>query len=79
MTAGQKQLVAVAAFTGIKTVTDIAQENNSSRKFVRKQKGIAADAIESAFHPKSFSDKVLFHLPVTRLWIEQLVLSLSFV
>ena len=78
MSAKQKKLVAVTAFTGIKTVTDIARENNSSRKFVRKQKGIAADAIESAFHPTPTSDKVLFHLPVTRLWIEQLVLSLIF-
>jgi len=54
MTAEQKKLVAVTAFTGIKTVTDIARENNSSRKFVRKRKGIAADAIESAFHPDIF-------------------------
>lgn len=79
MTAEQKKLVAVSAITGIKTVTQIAQENNASRKFVRGQKALVTSAIDAAFHPTPTSGKVIFHLPVTPLWIEQLVLSLIFI
>ena len=38
MSAEQKKRVAVAALTGTETVTQIAIENKSSRKFVRGQK-----------------------------------------
>jgi hypothetical protein len=68
--------VAVAAFSGEKTITQIAKEIESSRKFVRGQKAIVAGAVDAAFHPEPTPDKVLFHLPVTQQWIEQLVLSL---
>lgn len=76
MNVEQKKRVAVAAFSGLKTITQIAKEFESSRKFVRGQKAIVAGAIDAAFHPEPTPDKVLFHLPVTQQWIEQLVLSL---
>ena len=51
MNAEQKKSVVVAAFTGTKTVTQIAIEIKSSRKFVRGQKAKATDAIDAAFDP----------------------------
>ena len=47
MNAEQKKSVAVAALTGTKTVTQIAIENKSSRKFVRGQKVKATGAIDA--------------------------------
>ena len=72
MNAEQKKSVAVAALTGTKTVTQIAIENKSSRKFVRGQKAKAADAIDAAFDPAPTPDKVLFQLPVAQQWMDQL-------
>ena len=76
MNAEQKKRVAVAALTGTQTVTQIAIENKSSRKFVRGQKVKATDAIDAAFDPAPTPDKVLFLLPVTQQWMDQLTLSL---
>ena len=79
MNGEQKKRIAVAAFTGAKTITQIAKEIDTSRSFVRGQKTIITGAIDAAFTPESTPDKVLFHLPVTRQWIEQLVLSLTLI
>ncbi|MFT5083803.1 MAG: hypothetical protein ACI9Y1_001853 [Lentisphaeria bacterium] len=51
MSVEQKKCVAVAAFSGEKTITQIAKEIESSRKFVRGQKAIVAGAVDAAFHP----------------------------
>ncbi|MFT5083057.1 MAG: hypothetical protein ACI9Y1_001094 [Lentisphaeria bacterium] len=75
MSVEQKKCVAVAAFSGGKTITQIAKEIESSRKFFREQKAIVAGAVDAAFHPEPTPNKVLFHLPVTRQWMEPLVLS----
>ncbi|MFT5084395.1 MAG: hypothetical protein ACI9Y1_002450, partial [Lentisphaeria bacterium] len=50
MSVEQKKYVAVAAFSGEKTITQIAKEIESSRKFVRGQKAIVAGAVDAAFH-----------------------------
>jgi|GEM_PF-5715399 len=57
MNAEQKKRVAVAALTGTQTVTQIAIETKSSRKFVRGQKANATGAIDAAFHPAPTPDK----------------------
>ena len=60
-----------------KTITDTAKENNVSRKFVYSIKDKAVDAVNQAFDPKSEKDdKVLFYLPVTKLWLCQLIMCL---
>lgn len=46
--AEQKKRVTLAALTDTKTITQIAQENSMSRKFVRGQKTKVADAIFNA-------------------------------
>lgn len=72
----QKKCVALAAFTHAKTVTQLANENETSRKFIQQQKYTVVRAIDAAFHPAVTTDTVLFHLPVSQLWIEQVALSL---
>lgn len=61
-----------------KSIADTAKENNVSRKFVHSIKDKAVDAVNQAFENKSENDdKVLFNLPVTTSWLEQLSLSLT--
>ena len=57
-------------------VTQVAQANGVSRKYVYRQAAKASRALETAFAPQGpDEDRVLFHLPVTKDWIRQLVLA----
>jgi hypothetical protein len=51
----------------------------SSRKFVYQQKNRALEAITDAFAPTAADDKVLFYLPVTKVWLHQVVLALTLI
>ena len=56
--------------------SDLAREHEVSRKFLYQQSHTAQDALTQAFDPDSKSQDVLFHLPVTKAWLRQLVLAL---
>src|SRR5688572_6675131 len=71
----QRLRLALDALTG-GTVSRLARDHHVSRQFVRRQRDRAADALEAAFEPPAQHDGVLFHLPVTRAWLRQLVLAL---
>lgn len=57
-------------------VTEIANSNKVSRKFIYKQKKIARKGLDHAFNPVPKDDAVLFYLPVTKKWVRQFVLAL---
>lgn len=76
----QKKRVALEAVSRQKTITRIADENNTSRKFFRQQGRNLQVVIDNVFDTaKASDDDVIYHLPVTKLWIEQLVLALMLV
>ncbi|MBF5058546.1 hypothetical protein [Candidatus Neptunochlamydia vexilliferae] len=55
----------------------MAEELNTSRKFVYSQKDKASKALDSAFLEDGSDDKeVLFYIPVTKAWLHQLVIAL---
>jgi len=57
--------------------TAVANENNVSRKFVQKLKNKATNAVNQSFKPKPKEEnKVLFYLPVTKMWLCQFILCL---
>jgi hypothetical protein len=59
------------------SLSELAQHHDVSRKFIRRQRQIALDALDRAFACELPPDqKVLFYLPVTRGWLEQLSLAL---
>lgn len=59
------------------SLTNLAQRNNVSRKFIYKQKDKAVNAVDNAFESTSQPPhKVLFYLPVTFHWLRQLILCL---
>ena len=76
----QRRNLSIQALRRIEPVTRLASQHDVSRKFVYQQMEKATVAIDQAFHaPASQEGKVLFQLPVTKDWLEQLVLSLTLI
>jgi len=71
-----RQQIALAALGGL-SISGIAADHDVSRKFVYQQLDRAQQGLDSAFAPSVPDQKVLFHLPVTKSWLRQLVLSLG--
>lgn len=73
----ERQVLALQGLSGSFTITSLAERAGVSRKFVYQQIDIAQQALEQAFAaPAADDDNVLFHLPVTKRWLRQNVLSL---
>src|SRR5271165_5830901 len=72
----QRQGLAIQVLAGTATVSALAREHEVSRKFVYHQVHTAQQALQQAFEPPSPRDDVLFYLPVTKAWLQQLVLAL---
>jgi len=74
----QRRDLSLQALQRTEPVARLAAHHEVSRKFVYQQMAKATTAIDRAFQaPGSPEDKVLFQLPVTKSWLEQLVLSLA--
>jgi hypothetical protein len=72
----QRQALSIEAIAGVEAISELAREHRVSRKFVYQQVQTAVEALEHAFAPAPPQNEVLFQLPVTKKWIEQLVLGL---
>ena len=71
-----RQEIGVSALAGKETVTNLSQQYETSRKFVYKQKDTAATALDDAFSDNDKDSEVLFYIPVTKAWLQQVVLAL---
>jgi hypothetical protein len=73
----QRQHLALQALAGTRPIAQLAHDHHVSRKFVYQQAAKAEDALDNAFTtPDPDADQVLFHLPVTKAWLQQLTLGL---
>ena len=73
----ERQELALQILIKTETVTSLAKEHQVSRKFLYQQNHKANDSLEEAFSPSTHDDDdVLFHLPVTKAWLFQLILAL---
>lgn len=80
MTPPQRRTLALEALAGTETVSGLAGRHEVSRKFVYQQAAKAEEALDAAFAPADRDDqKVLFHLPVTKAWLRQLILGLTLI
>ena len=80
MTLPQRRQLALEVLAGTQTVSRLAGEHAVSRKFVYQQAAKADEALDAAFSPAEDDDqKVLFHLPVTKAWLRQLILGLTLI
>lgn len=69
--------LAIEALANTSTITKLALDANTSRKFIYAQKQKAEESLDETFAEYLSDDKqVLFHLPVTKSWLKQLVISL---
>ncbi|MGD1896605.1 MAG: hypothetical protein ACFB16_06585 [Phormidesmis sp.] len=57
-------------------ISHLADQHQVSRKFVYQQGDKAQQALDESFSPSQGDDDVLFHLPVTKHWLFQLILGL---
>ena len=72
----ERRDLAIQVLAGAQPVSNLAREHEVSRKFLYQQAHIAQAALTQAFDPEPTTEKVLFHLPVTKAWLRQLVLAL---
>jgi hypothetical protein len=74
-----RQNIGAQAVAQVTSVTKLADENGTSRKFIYDQKGIADKALNEAFKEKNDDSDVLFYIPVTKQWLRQFILCLILV
>jgi len=73
--ATERKTLSLQVLTRTEPVTRLAQGYQVSRKFLYQQAVKAEEALDRAFSPSPTDKSVIFHLPVTRDWIRQFVLS----
>ena len=82
LTTDDRKVMAVRALTGAERVSALAARHGVSRPLVYRQMGKARAALDelfSAAQSDNGQDKVLFSLPVTKRWLEQVTLTLTMV
>lgn len=70
----ERKELAIEALKEASSVASMARKNKVSRKFIYAQKTVAEQGIDSAFGKKD--SEVIFHLPITKKWLYQLIISL---
>jgi len=76
----QRQNLAVQVLAGTETISGLAAQHMVSRKFIYQQRDTAKEALQEAFVAKQEdATKVLFHLPVTKQWLDQAILGLTLI
>src|SRR5436309_4242599 len=74
-----RQQLALDALAGL-PISELAAQQQVSRKFVYQQLHHAHDALDHAFTPPDLDPpQLLFWLPVTKTWLRQLVLGLTLI
>ena len=71
-----RQQLAVQVLAQQEPISDLANREQVSRKFLYQQKTIALQALNTAFDKPEKDNEVLYYLPVTQKWIVQLILAL---
>ena len=71
-----RQTIGVQALSRSVPISYLADKHQVSRKFVYQQGDKAQRSLDESFAPSQEDDEVLFHLPVTKSWLYQLILGL---
>lgn len=71
-----RQDIGIQALARTEPISHIAATHQVSRKFVYQQGSKAQQALDESFAPSQGDDDVLFHLPVTKNWLYQLIIGL---
>ena len=71
-----RQDIGIQVLSRSQPISHIAARHQVSRKFVYQQGDKAQRSLDESFAPSQGDDDVLFHLPVTKNWLYQLILGL---
>jgi hypothetical protein len=71
-----RQKLAIEVLAKTQPVSQLAAAHQVSRKFLYEQGQKAKTAMDATFEPSASDKEVLFHLPVTKTWLSQLMLGL---
>ena len=74
-----RQDIGIQVLARSQPVSHLATTHQVSRKFIYQQGNKAQRSLDDAFAPTPADDDVLFHLPVTKSWLYQLILGLVFI
>jgi len=75
--ARQRRELALAGLAGTHSITDLARQHQVSRRFVSRQVGRAAQALDDVFVPAATaSEKVLGWVAITPSWLRQFTLAM---
>jgi hypothetical protein len=74
-----RQDISIQVLSRSQPISRIAATHQVSRKFVYQQGDKAQQALDESFAPSQGDDEVLFHLPVTKSWLYQLILGLMLI
>ncbi|MGF6971652.1 hypothetical protein QFZ94_000079 [Paraburkholderia sp. JPY465] len=77
----KRKAIALQALTRTEPISVLAERNGVSRPTVYRQIGTASVALDEAFDTTraADADQVLFMLPVTRQWLDQVIVALTMV
>ncbi|MBD1847948.1 hypothetical protein H6F89_32140 [Cyanobacteria bacterium FACHB-63] len=76
LTSDARQKLAIEVLAKSQPVSQFAAAHQVSRKFLYEQGQEAKTAMNATFEPTAHDNDVLFHLPVTKTWLSQLILGL---
>lgn len=71
-----RQDIGIQVLSRSHPISHIAATHQVSRKFVYQQGDKARQSLDESFAPSQGDNEVLFHLPVTKNWLYQLILGL---
>ena len=71
-----RQDIGIQVLSRLQPISHLAAQHQVSRKFVYQQGDKAQRSLDESFAPSQANDEVLFHLPVTKNWLSQLILGL---
>jgi len=68
--------IGVAALSGKESISDLSRNHDTSRKFIYRQKNKVSSVLDEAFSESEKDSDVLFDIPITKTWLQQVRLSL---
>ncbi len=71
-----RQDIGIQVLSRSQLISHLAATHQVSRKFVYQQGDKVQRSLDETFEPTPADDEVLFHLPVTKNWLYQLILGL---
>lgn len=71
-----RQRIGISALAGKESISHLSRQYGTSRKFIYTQKEKVSSTLDDAFSEKEKASEVLFYIPVSKKWLQQVVLSL---